>query len=209
MLMPGWGTGDTGRTELGGTQRVESTIGLNQQIFLLINAKPFAGPPLVDIAVWLSAWIVIVPICAVALVLLVLAQRRLAPALWLLAALLIAAGTVSLLNELWPQARPFVDGIGSQLAPHVPDPSFPSHHASVTFTLALGILFRPGIRILGVVLLLWAAAVSWARIYLGVHWPLDILGGFGIALILAGLSMLLGSSEPPRRPRRYNTGRFN
>lgn len=188
---------------------MESTIGLNQQIFLMINAKPFAGPPLVDIATWLSSWLIIVPVCVVALILLAVAQRRVVPALWLLGAVVIAVGMVSLLNELWPQARPFVDGIGTQLAPHSPDPSFPSHHASVTFTLALGILFRPGIRMLGVLLLLWAASVSWARIYLGVHWPLDILGGFGIALILAGLTMLFGSAEPQRRQRRYNTGRFN
>jgi len=40
--------------------------------------------------------------------------------------------------------------------------------------------------ILPVILFIWAAAVSYSRIYLGVHFPMDILMGAAVGFLLGG-----------------------
>ncbi|MFC1565351.1 phosphatase PAP2 family protein [Candidatus Neomarinimicrobiota bacterium] len=62
--------------------------------------------------------------------------------------------------------------------------AFPSGHAqgSTTLWLMLALLIRKKwINILAVVMII---LVSLSRLYLGVHWPIDILGGILIALVL-------------------------
>ena len=56
--------------------------------------------------------------------------------------------------------------------------SFTSSHATNHFALAvfLIVLLGPGRRWRGW-LLLWAGTISYAQVYVGVHYPLDILGG--------------------------------
>jgi len=62
--------------------------------------------------------------------------------------------------------------------------AFPSGHAqgSTTLWLMLALLIRKKwINILAVIMII---LVSLSRLYLGVHWPIDILGGILIALVL-------------------------
>ncbi|KMQ52856.1 hypothetical protein CHISP_0077 [Chitinispirillum alkaliphilum] len=62
--------------------------------------------------------------------------------------------------------------------------SFPSSHASTSFASAavLFLLFGKKLRIA----FLAAALISYSRIYLGVHFPLDLLGGMCTGIVVAG-----------------------
>ena len=71
---------------------------------------------------------------------------------------------------------------------------FVSSHATNVFGLAVflgAILNRTGRYWLSMLLLLWAAVVSYSRIYLGVHYPFDIIGGALLGMFLARLMLLL------------------
>ena len=65
------------------------------------------------------------------------------------------------------------------------DKSFPSDHASIAFAIAFAVFFVD--RRWGVVLLTLAALVSIGRVFVGVHYPSDILAGALLGLICAFL----------------------
>jgi undecaprenyl-diphosphatase len=72
---------------------------------------------------------------------------------------------------------------------HAPDSSFPSDHATVMFTVALVLAssLAPQARRLGALLLPTAAVVASARVFLGVHYPLDMVGALLVAALVAAL----------------------
>ncbi len=85
--------------------------------------------------------------------------------------------------------RPFVmePHTVTQLVSHARDSSFPSDHAAGSFGFATGLFYMsPAVGILGVVL---AFIVAWGRVFVGVHWPTDVLFG-GLVGIVSGLVIL-------------------
>ena len=104
-----------------------------------------------------------------------------------------AAGALALLinvvlGQLWFHDRPFVDHPHQTLllVRHAADNSFPSDHASLAFAIAFAVLAFH--RRLGLLLLLGAACIGADRIFIGVHYPLDVLAslfvGLGAALVV-------------------------
>lgn len=66
--------------------------------------------------------------------------------------------------------------------------SFPSDHALVSFCLATGLWIVS--RRLGFWALIYAALISFPRIYIGAHYPTDILAGAGLGVVIAYMSKL-------------------
>jgi undecaprenyl-diphosphatase len=92
--------------------------------------------------------------------------------------------------------------------PHEPDPlvaiphshSFPSGHTATSFAgaTALSLLYPRGTP----AFFLLAAAIAYSRLYVGVHFPLDIVGGAVIGVATALLLLAAARRRSPRVLRR-------
>lgn len=82
---------------------------------------------------------------------------------------------------------------------------FTSAHASNHFGIALflGLIFRQKFKWMLGALLIWAAFISYSRVYLGVHFPLDIICGATLGLVLAGLNFKLYSWIIKKYPKTF------
>ncbi|HEY2938439.1 MAG TPA: phosphatase PAP2 family protein [Gaiellaceae bacterium] len=76
---------------------------------------------------------------------------------------------------VYPEPEPLVR------VPH--QPAFPSGHAATAFACATVTAWAaPRLRIPAFVL---AAGIAWSRVYVGVHWPLDVLGGAALGVLVS------------------------
>lgn len=79
--------------------------------------------------------------------------------------------------------RPFVVHDINLLLPHVESNSFPSDHASAAFAIAIMFLMfskRIGIPYIG-----FAAIVSYSRIWVGKHYPTDVIAGALLGILIS------------------------
>ncbi|HHT8903430.1 phosphatase PAP2 family protein [Burkholderia cenocepacia] len=152
----------------------------NQALFLMINATPATPPWLIRLAtVVADDLIYLIPMLLTSVWLSGSEmQRNLAVRACVVA--MVALGANQLICLAWQHPRPFMIGLGHTFIAHAPDSSFPSDHATVFAGIALTLL-AGGARMLGGLTLLAGVAVAWARIFLGVHFPLDMLGAAAVA----------------------------
>ncbi len=169
-------------------------------------ASAFEHPWLTAVFVVLSAWWVKGPLL-VGLGLCSDLWRRRLPLAFLAAA--SAAGAASLvvgvLKETFDRARPPVadPGLGSLVS--IPDnPSFPSGHSATAFAAATAVaVLCPRLRPFALAI---AAAVALSRVYLRVHFPLDVVAGSLLGACVGGLCAVVAlrlvrtSASAPAQP---------
>ena len=90
-----------------------------------------------------------------------------------------------------PIDRPFVVGLGKQWLPHAASHSFPSKHASVVFSFASAVALTVWRWYWALLALAVAALVAWSRVYLGLHFPSDVLAGALVGFTSAWLTCRL------------------
>lgn len=157
----------------------------NRSLFLVINAPAHAGPLALAVALAFAEY-----------------------AIWLVPATLafgwlrgddetrfaaieaaLAGMAALLMNQLialaWWHPRPFAIHLGHAYLAHAADSSFPSDHLTLLWAVGFSLALHRQTRAAGVALSLLGVPMAWARIYLGVHYPLDMAGAALVAALSA------------------------
>lgn len=157
---------------------------LNHTWFALINAAPDASPQSISMATFLSDKVVYI----IALGMIIAWVRKSVAFRFALldvtVSIILALIFSWIIGAIWYHPRPFEIGLGQKFIEHATDSSFPSDHATLLFSVALPLLAQTISRTWGITVLAMSLSVAWARVYLGVHFPFDMIG----ALIVAGIS---------------------
>lgn len=97
-----------------------------------------------------------------------------------------AAGIIInvIISKIYFEPRPFVtyDDI-NVLVEHASDASFPSDHTTGAIALAFAIALRN--KKIGVVMMIFALLTGFSRIYIGNHYPGDVLAGIVVGIVTA------------------------
>lgn len=118
-------------------------------------------------------------------------RKAMAAAIWAGIGTLAAVAVAQPINHAVAEARPW------QSLPHIlvlaghsKDFSFPSDHATMAGAATVGLLLYH--RRLGIISAAAGVLLCFARVYIGAHYPQDVIVGFalGAAVVLAGYAMV-------------------
>jgi undecaprenyl-diphosphatase len=172
------------------------TLGWDVSLFRILNEVPAAAAAVLTPLSHLFEPAGITVVVVLAVVYVVARNRGVLPVAAGAAAAGLAWALAHVAKAIADRPRPYevmADAVLRQQPAH--GTSFPSSHTAVTVAVVIALvpfLARP----LAAAGIGYAVLVGWSRVYLGVHYPLDVLGGAGIGLgaggvVLVALGMLL------------------
>lgn len=155
---------------------------LNRSWFLLLNACPGTSAVLLTFATVCAQYtLFIIPVTLLGHWFFggKIGHRQ---ALFSLTTILVALGLGFICSMFWFHPRPFMIPLGYTWIYHAEETSFPSDHATLFFSASLSLLLM-GARISGGLILFLSLLVAWSRVFLGVHFPLDMLGSLMVSVL--------------------------
>ncbi|WP_422086053.1 phosphatase PAP2 family protein [Variovorax sp.] len=160
--------------------------GIDATLFELVNAGPSVPAWSLQFASFASDFLP--SLLALALAIGALFDRRWRHAfITAMISLLAVWLLVQAIRWAFPMPRPAYYDLGIQWVPQGIRPGFPSLHAAGTFTAAFSLWCLPW-RFPMLAALTVAATVAWSRLYLGLHFPSDVVAA---AMLGALVSILV------------------
>lgn len=171
--------------------------------FQHLHATSSSPPRLIALATVLAEW----PLAVAAGITgwLLLRQRDRLGIVRLIATGAVALSIEALVSTFAFHPRPFASGFGPAWVAHAANNSMPSTHVTLALAMAIVLAMRKHPRASAVVVAL-ALALAWARIYVGVHWPADMVGAVLSAIVSVAVARGLECGvDGFRRRRRART----
>lgn len=160
----------------------------NKDIFFWLNASSHPDRAVVLLAQTVAQWVIVA--AAVGAVCLWIRGRptNRGALLAVMCGMAAALGVNQIAGLLWFEPRPFMVGLGHTLMAHARDNSFPSDHATFMWSLGFGLIATGAARGWGWLVCLLGLGVAWARIFLGLHFPIDMAGSLLVAVVGAAIA---------------------
>ena len=166
---------------------------LNVDLFYFINHG--LQNPLFDLTMpyitELGSFVAMLGACLIVIILSIIFKKQNIKkvALLCLFSLLLAGAIVFILKILFFEPRPFVTLDHVRVLVEEGDPtSFPSGHTTSTFAVVSLLVFKFRNRFWDVILILFGLLIGFSRIYVGVHYPFDVLMGMILGTLVAYLT---------------------
>lgn len=188
-------TGATRDADLAGLRAAQSVA--SHPLDLVANAHTAIGQ--------------VIPTVLAAMVLAVVAWRRRGGIAWIAPLLILATGAIELaLKQTTAHAPPgeeYVRAFMNPLGVRIPTPSaFPSGHVTrLTFLALMACAMFPSawLRFGGIVLV---GASLYLRVYIGDHWPSDVVGGLLLGTAVGAIGAAWYQSAASTSPRARRKG---
>lgn len=171
---------------------LESLLEIDRSLFLLINGwhAPFLDQLMFFVSkvwIWVPLYLIFIGYAI---------RRWKLESIWIILAFVICVVATDQLTNLTkeffqrlrPSHEPLLEGLVHHVNGYVGGRyGFVSGHSSNSFGFAMlsALLIRN--RYYSITVFSWAALVAYSRIYLGVHYPFDILGGTLLGILMAWL----------------------
>ena len=156
---------------------------LNLALFHLINQYAGLNPVIDTLAIFAAKYMPVVVILALAILWVTKRNNTRDVILYGIYAAIIGLVINYIIGLVYFHPRPFMIGLGTQLFQYPAETSFPSDHTTFMVSIALMFLYFKETRVYGVILLILGLIGGFARVFSGVHFPLDILGSIMVSII--------------------------
>lgn len=174
---------------------------MNTDLLLRINGWAGHHSILDALMVFCAKYLIFVVFLGIALLMLNLAHKRQWNTIvWFMASLVVSYVLLLVAAHLYIDHRPFTDHHLTVLVNHAAGKSFPSDHTTATTAIGVALVLLTRYKKLGAVIIGAALLIGFARIFVGIHYPIDILGGLIVGTV--GALMTWGTKTIVERRRQ-------
>ncbi|MBP5742217.1 MAG: phosphatase PAP2 family protein [Paludibacteraceae bacterium] len=183
---------------------LEELIEIDKDIFLSLNGLRCGWAD--TFMWWFSQSVTWIPLAVILAIVIIKAKKR--ESIWILLAIgftvlladQLSSGLIkNVVERLRPTHEPSLQGLVHTVNGYVGGKyGFVSSHAANTIGIAVFTMLLFKDRVYSVAILLWALTDAYSRIYLGVHYPGDILGGLVVGIFSAIASFALLKALRPQ-----------